>query len=174
MASTIFTENQKKLGQAGGSLPPPGPEGIFVPQQGQELLRRKFPADPGAQSPGESPLGEPLVAKPKPLPVIAKDTQRATPPVDKNKQGSSKGIALQFLSAYGAEPVDALPEIHRRHCGEYAHVCSDLDHDQNPFKSSPADGGAPVAVRRNRLPSARIHSICHWTGREEPTSSCMN
>ena len=63
-----FYRESKKVGQADEVFRHPAPEGIFVPQQGQELLRRKFRQTPERNRQGNLPLESRLWQSQNPCP----------------------------------------------------------------------------------------------------------
>jgi hypothetical protein len=72
--------------------------------------------------------GEPLVAEPKPLAVIAKDPEGGPRFVAENEKGSAERVGIERLSADAAQSVYAGSKVNGFYANQDAHLRSDLDH----------------------------------------------
>ena len=150
--------------------------GIAVPEQKLQLVDGQH-ADPAIAligPPAKCPLGQSLMTKPEPLAIIGQYPDGSLSPVPENKDSARKVVHVQGLPANTGQAVNAFPEVDCLDGQQNPHLRRELDHDQNPWSSSPKDGRAPVADKCSRLPSARIQSICHWPEQGLPNSNCRN
>lgn len=77
---------------------------------------------------GNTAAGEPLVAEPKPLTVIAKDPEGGPRSVAENEKDSAERVGIERLPADAAQSVDAGPKVNGIYANQDAHLGSDLDH----------------------------------------------
>lgn len=89
--------------------------------------------------PAKAPAGKPLLAKPKPLPIITDYFYSRSSFVAEKKQGAVKRIRLQGAFDDSCQTINTFSEICRFHCQHYAHVGSYLDHTFPPQKDSAKD-----------------------------------
>jgi len=150
--------------------------GIAVPKQKLQLVDGQNAHTPIAliRPPVKRPLGQSFITKPEPLAIICQRLDGRPCPVPENKDAARKGVRAQNMPAYPGQPVNPLSEVDCFDCQKNPHLRRELDHDQNPCSISPRAGREPVADKCNRLPSARIHSICHWPEQGLSTSNRMN
>ena len=137
---------------------------VSVPQKHLKLMggqgSRHLPFGP----PVESALRQSLMAQPKTLSVIGEDPDGRTLPVCENEQASSQGVLWESVAAKGAEPVDSQTEIDGIDSQKNPHLRGDLDHGRHQralARSMRFRSGAPLRLRRSRLPSGCSSSITH-------------
>ncbi len=97
----------------------------------ERLRAALLPGGPEA----ETPLGKPLVTKPKSSPVETKQADHRPVAVAEDEDRSLERVAGEFLPAQLRQAIDALAEVCRIHRDEDLHVGRDLDHVRGPRKS---------------------------------------
>src|SRR6266511_65765 len=103
---------------------------IPIPQQQLQLvcLQATDILIGGVGPPAKAFVRKPLLAQPKPLPVIDQQFERTAAPVPEDEQRTLQGIAQKDLATQAHQPVDTLAKVRRLYREQNPHVRSDLDH----------------------------------------------
>jgi len=108
-------------------------ERVTVPKQRLKLMSEHRPADRAVflhlWPPTESTSAEAFLANPVSLPVIDQYLQRGGCTIAEDEHTPGEGVVSEYLTAYTAQAIDALPEVLRLHRDEDSHLGRNLDHD---------------------------------------------